>query len=135
MVHCLMISDIKRILSPRSILLVLFGLLAIQGAVVVVIRFTTSEFTDIIHPSIHFVSGLIGIGLYHRPFFLFRYGIAFGIGYFLLGVFGILGIIDHPLFPLGIVDHAFHIIFSGIVLVSATAGIQLHPDSASTDTQ
>lgn len=99
------------------------GLLTVQGAGLLGYRILTAA-ADVVHPSVHFVTGLVGLGLYRHPGYLFGYGLAFGAGYFALGVFGALGAVDVPWFPLGPADHAFHVAFSTAVLLLSTAGLR-----------
>lgn len=115
---------IKRFTSPRVLLVAAMGFLTVQGAILLEIRILTAEWTDVIHPSLHFVTGLLGLGLYRRPPLLLIYGVVFGIGYLMLGVFGAIGLINFQWFPLGIVDHVFHIVFSITVLFISIIGLQ-----------
>lgn len=115
---------IKRFASPRVPLVAAMGFLTLQGAVLLGIRILMAEWADVIHPGIHFVTGLLGIGLYRRSQLLLIYGITFGIGYLMLGMLGALGLIDFQWFPLGVVDHVCHIVFSLTALLISAIGLQ-----------
>lgn len=126
-------TDLARFVTPRLLLLFVMSFLLIQGALLLGLRILASEFTDVAHPILHFVTGLVGIGLYRRPAFLFRYGLVFGTGYFALGVFGALGLVDPLWLPLSIVDHVFHFTLSSFALLVAAAGIRTHTPTPTLD--
>lgn len=131
---CTMVSRFEQLSSPRILLLVAMGFLTVQGAVLLGVRFLTADGADVVHPSVHFVTGLIGLGSYRRLPFLFKYGVAFGLGYLLLGVLGAVGLADPPWFPLGIVDHVFHVAFGVTVFLISATGLRSVFDSPSPGT-
>lgn len=127
----MMNTDLGRFSSPQILLLAVMGFLTIQGIALLGFRLLTADVTDVAHPSVHFVTGLVGLGLYRRPLFLYGYGVVFGLGYLLLGVFGAIGIIGFPWFPLGTVDHIFHVAFSITIFLISTAGLRLNSSRSS----
>lgn len=118
------IPDFRRFSTFRSLLLVAMGFLTLQGAASLLFRLLAADGTDVVHPGVHFVTGLVGLGLYRRPLLLCKYGVAFGLSYLLLGVLGAIGLIDLPWFPLGVVDHVFHVVFGVTVLVISAIGLR-----------
>ena len=103
--------------TTRRVLVSVFGLLVLQGAVAVVVRVATGS-GDRIHPLLHLVSGAVGLLLSRRDR-LHWYALGFGTGYAALGAAGALGLVRLPWLPLGPADHGFHIALGlGVAMVA-----------------
>ena len=102
----------------EAILLMAFGLLALQGASFLVVRAATTR-EDWAHPLLHLASGALGLALAASPRALARYGLGFGAAYALLGVAGALGMARLAWLPLAAADHLFHVTLGMVVAAAA----------------
>lgn len=93
--------------ARRVALAVVFGLLALEGAVSFGLRYALDAYGQAL-PLLHLVTGVAGLAfsLRERPQRL--YGAAFGAGYLALALAGALGRFGPAWLPLEGQDHAVH---------------------------